>query len=360
MKRHYSRLATNATRLLFLVGLLVNAQLAVCEVRHYPIKDSKFPASEAKIGWLDNERVIFHGYEFGKVGQPSPDDGHPMAETGLFIWDTRKDTVTKYWNIDGPVPLCVFRGQIFFTQKVKGKENTWLAVIGAFGKEEQRFVSGKLWINGFSCRESAHKPEWVKEDKHRRWALLEDHGYLDFGASARRDPSKAAPILLYRPGATSPVELPLTGEQVRIHVSYFEFADAYLLESQRKTTHAAPVWLLKPDGSLTKVLDAKGKSWERFGWDRFCLTKKGLFLSGGRGGYASVGTSGGYLLASVQETPIRLVAGTVMNEAVSPDGCKVAFVHVLHGQAGAESVRALREGKPGSRTLKVLDLCEGE
>lgn len=347
---------------LIIVVLLMgmSPQLVACGEPHYPIKDSKFPAAEAKLGWLDNERVMFHGYEVGKVGQPSPDDGHPLAETGLFIWDIGKDTVTKYWDIDGPVPLCVFRGQIFFTQKVNGKENTWLAVTGSFGKEERKFVSGKLWVNGFSCRESTHKPEWVKEDKHRRWSLLEEHGYLDFGISSRRDPSKATLILLYQPNSTSPLELPLTGEQVRIHVSYFGFADAYLLESQRETTYAAPVWLLKPDGSLTKVLDTTGKSWERFGWDGFHLTKKGLFLSGGRGDYASVGTRGGYLLTSVQGTPTRFVAGTVRNEAVSPDGCKVAFVHVLHDQAAADSAKALRAGKPGSRTLKMIDLCQGD
>ena len=63
---------------------------------------------------------------------------------------------------------------------------------------------------------------------------------------------------------------------------------------------------------------------------------------------------------SVGETPSRLIAGNVRNEAVSPDGCKVAFVHVLHGQAGADSVKALREGKPGTRTLKMIDLCKGE
>ena len=65
---------------LLLVGL--SPQLASCGEPHYPIKDSKFPAAEAKLGWLDNERVMFHGYEVGKVGQPSPDDGHPLAETG--------------------------------------------------------------------------------------------------------------------------------------------------------------------------------------------------------------------------------------------------------------------------------------
>ena len=343
-----------------LLLLIVSPHLAVCGEPRYPVLDSKFPAAEAKLGWIDNERVMFHGYEVGKVGQPSPDDGHPLAETGLFIWDTAKGTVTKYWDVDGPVPLCVFQGQIFFTQKVKDKENSWLAVTGGFGEEERKVVSHKLWINGFSCRESAHKPEWVKEDKRRRWRLLEEHGHLDFGESAPGDLAKASPILLYQPGKAQGIQLPFTGEQVRLHVTYSEFDNSYLLEGRRITTDAGTVWRLKPDGTVTKVLEPIRKPWERFGWDRFHLTKNGLFLSGGRGSYATVGTSGGYLLASAQGTPSRLVAGTVRNEEVSPDGCKVAFVHVLHSQAGADSMKALREGKPGSRTLKIIDLCKEE
>lgn len=341
-------------------ALLITPQLAAGGEPRYPILDSKFPAAEAKLGWIDNERVMFHGYDVGKMTQPGPGEGYPTAAEGLFIWDAGKGTVTKYWDIKGPVPLCLFQGQIFFTQKVKDKENLWLAITGNFGKEERRLASEKLWINGFSCRESAHKPEWVKEDKHRRWGLLEEHGYLDFGEPSPGEPAKASPILLYQPNKTQGLQLPFTGEQIWLHVTYFEFDDSYLLEERRRTTDAGSVWRLKPDGTVTRVLEPTGKAWERIGWDRFHLTKIGLFLSGGRGGYASVGTSGGYLLAFAQGVPTRLVAGTVRNEEVSPDGCKVAFIHVLHSQAGADSAKALREGKPGSRTIKMIDLCKGE
>lgn len=337
---------------------VLSPQLAACGEPQYPVLDSKFPAAEAKLGWIDNERVIFHGYEVGKVGQPSPDDGHPMAETGLFIWDTKSNKVSKYWDIDGPVPLCVFRGQVFFSKKLKEKENTWLLISGSPGKEEQRTVSRGVSVNGHSCRVSDHKPSWLKEDKHRRLPLLEEHGYLDFGLPSRADPSKASPILLYQPSKEQSIQLPLTGEQVRPHVTYFEFADVYLLESQRETTSAGPVWLLRPNGTVTKILEPAGKAWEKMGWGHFSLTKKGVFLTGGRGGYASVGTAGGYLLR--EGKPARVITGFVRNAAVSPDGCRVAFVHVLHSQAGADSVKALREGKPGSRTLQMIDFCQGD
>jgi hypothetical protein len=344
--------------LLIWLLMFVSPQLTAGGELHYPIKDSKFPAAEAKLGWLDNERVIFHGYEVGKVGQPSPDDGHPLAETGLFIWDTAKDTVTKYWDIDGPVPLCVFRGQVFFSKKLKGKENTWLVVSGPLGKEEQKTVSGGVSVNGHSCRVSDHRPSWMKEDKHRRLPLLEEHGYLDFGIPSRADPSKASPILFYQPNKEQALQLPFTGEQVRLHTTYFEFNNSYLLEGQMETTYAAPVWKLKPHGTVTKVLQPTGQAWERMGWGHYYFTRSGLFLTGGRGGYGSVGSTGGYLF--VAGKPRRVVAGFVRNAAVSPDGCKVTFVHVLHSQAGADSAKALREGKPGTRTLQMIDLCKGD
>jgi hypothetical protein len=141
-------------------------------------------------------------------------------------------------------------------------------------------------------------------------------------------------------------------------VPYAEFADAYLLKGEQRTSDAVPVWQLSAEGTLAKLLDPKGNDWERMGWGGTHLTKKGLFLVGGRAGYDTVGTAGAYVL--VKDRPQRLIAGLVWNESVSPDGCKVAFVHVLHSQAGADSFRALLAGKPGTRTLKMIDLCKGD
>ncbi len=345
--------------LVLAMACALSSQIAVGGEPRYPIFDSKFPAAEAKLGWLDNERVIFHGYEVGKVGQPSPDDGHPMAETGLFIWDTGKNTVTKYWDIDGPVPLCVFRGQVFFSKKLKEKENTWLLISGTLGKEEQRTVYDSVSVNGHSCRVSDRRPSWMKEDKHRRLPLLEEHGYLDFGIPIWVDSSrKATPIVLYPPDNKKSVELPLTSQQVQLYATYAAFADVYLLKGEQRTSDAVSVWQFSPDGTVTRLLEPKGRAWERIGWGDVHLTKKGLFLVGGQAGYDTAGTSGAYLLIDTHLQ--RLIAGLVWNEAVSPDGCKVAFVHVPHSQAGADSARELRAGKPGARTLKVINLCKGD
>lgn len=345
--------------ILLLWLLLVSPQLAACGESRYPIFDSKFPAAEATLGWLDNEHVIFHGYEVGRVGKPSPDDGREFRETGLFIWDIPQNKVTKYWSIDSQVGLCVFRGAVTFKQRAKPGQDTWNVVTGDLYGAQQRREEQKIWLNGTSCRLNQDQPEWVVPDGHRRWGLLEEHGYLDFGVPIWVDPSReAAPIVLYRPDSKKRVELPLTGRQVQFNTMYVEFANVYLLKGEQRTSDAVPVWQLSPDGTMTKMLDPKGRDWERMGWGNVHLTKKGLFLVGGRAGYDTVGTAGAYLL--VDDHPQRLVSGLVWNESVSPDGCKVAFVHVLHSQAGADSFRALQAGKPGTRTLKITDLCKGD
>lgn len=341
----------------FLLFLLVSPQLAACGEPRYPVLDSKFPAVEAKLGWIDNERVIFHGYEVGKVGHPSPDDGHPLAETGLFIWDTAKGIIAKYWDIDGVTPLCVFHDQVWFLLGINGDEKSRLQVSGKLGHEQQMKAIGGGALNGVSCRYYTPKPEWADERRVRR-PLLEEHGYLDFGPWVNADRSDAARILFYRPNEKEPIILPLNPNHVVNLFDYVEFENAYLIDSKRQTTYPAPVWLLRPDGTVTKIFEPTGKRWERMGWSFVHLTRKGLFFWGGSAGYGSVGTAGGYLL--VKGKPQKLIAGLVWNESVSPDGCKVAFVHVLHSQAGADSVKALREGKPGSRTIKIIDLCKEE
>ena len=360
MKTGNRRKTKFTSGLLLFTVLAMGPQLAAYGEPHYPVLDSKFSAAEAKLGWLDNERVMFHGYDIGKMTQPGPGEGHPTAAEGLFIWDTVKGTVTKYWDINGPVPLCVFRGQVFFSKKLKEKENTWLVVSGPLGKEEQKEVSDGVSMNGHSCRVTDQRPSWMKEDKHRRLPLLEKHGYLDFGIPIWVDPSgEATPIVFYRPDSKNSVELPLTGLQVQVHTTYFEFADAYLLKGEQRTPDVVPLWLLKPDGTVTQLLEPKGREWERIGWTGFVWTRRGVFLiSRTADGYAAAGKSGGYLLR--EGNPERLIVGLLDNVAVSPNGCRVAFVHVLHSQAGADSAKGLRAGKSGSRTLKIIDLCKGD
>lgn len=338
--------------------LLISPQLAASGEPRYPVLDSKFPAAEAKLGWLDNERVMFHGYDIRKMTQPGPGEGHPTAAEGLFIWDTGKDTVTKYWEIDGPTSLCVYHDTIAFGQRIKGEDKSWTRVVGKVGQEQSVRSTGTDWVNPVSCAYSKERPPEVTGRRILRH-LREDHGYLDFGSTTKLGLLETAKVLYYRPAEKEPLSLPLTTKRVLNLFDYVEFENAYLLRGRATTPDAVPLWLLRPDGTVTQFLEPKGEAWERNGWTGYVLTRKGVFLiSRTADGYAAAGKSGGYLWDG--SNPKRLIVGLLDHVTVSPNGCKLAFVHILHSQAGADSVKALRASKSGSRTLQMIDLCKGD
>ena len=335
-------------------------QPAVCEEPKYPALDSKIPVDEQTHPiWLHNNQVIFMGYELDPAKPPKQVGLAWEIPQGVYVWDLEKGTAARDHHWDGTNNWCVSGEFRSYHRLQPGTDKTYDLVEGKSGKEQVNPLPAK-WSNRISCHHYyTALPYWRQEGKKTRSIpLREEHGYLDFGLPSRADPSKASPILLYPSDQKNPKQLPFTGEQVRFHVAYFEFADVYLLEGHRETTYATPIWLLKPDGTVTKALEPTGKAWERMGWGHFYLTKKGLLLTGGRGDYGSIGTTGGYLLE--RGKPTRIIAGFVRNAVISPDGCKVAFVHSLHSQAEADSVKAVREGKPGTRTLKIFNLCQGD
>ncbi|ALA57581.1 hypothetical protein [Nitrospira moscoviensis] len=84
---------------LTLIGLLLMAgvlQLAAAPDKpSFILKDSGFPASsQHRIYWLDNERVIFTGYEIDleKIDK----QGKYGREQNIYIWDTRENHRSIY------------------------------------------------------------------------------------------------------------------------------------------------------------------------------------------------------------------------------------------------------------------------
>ena len=347
--------------LIFLLGIfLVSPNLAAGGEPRYPIKNSKIPVDEQTHPvWLNNSQVIFMGYELDQANPPKQVGLAWEIPRGVYVWDLEKGTAARDHNWDETNSWCMSGEFRSYHRLRPGTEKTYDLVEGKVGEEQVLSLPAK-WSNRISCRHYyTPLPYWRHEGKKTRSIpLREEHGYLDFGLPSRADPSKASPVLLYPPDQKNPKQLPFTGEQVQFHIAYFEFAGVYLLEGHRETTYATRIWLLKPDGTVTKALEPTGKSWERMGWGHYQLTKHGLFLVGGKGKYDQVGTTGGYLLAD--DEPKRLIPGFVRNASVSPNGCKIAFVHALHSQAEADSVKALRQGKPGTRTLQMIDLCKGD
>jgi hypothetical protein len=339
--------------------LLMSPRLAASEEPRYPVLDSKVPVDEQTHPvWLNNKQVLFMGYDLDSANPPKQVDLTWVIPRGVYTWDLDKGTAARDHSWDGTTKWCVSGVFRSFLRLRPGTEKTYELLQGKAGEEKVQPYPEKHWFNNNSCHYYTAKPEWADERRVRR-TLLEEHGYLDFGPWVHADRSDTARILLYRPYEKEPLTLPLNPNHVLNLFEYVAFENSYLLRGKATTPDAVPLWLLRPDGTVTQPLDPKGRAWERIGWTGYVWTKKEAFLiSRTADGYAAAGKSGGYLLG--RDNPERLIVGLLDNVTVSPDGCRIAFVHVLNSQVGADSIKALRAGKPGSRTLKIIDVCKGD
>ena len=345
---------------LLLVGM--SPQLAASREPDYPIKDSKVPVDEQTHPvWLNNNQVIFMGYELDPANPPKQVDLAWEIPRGVYVWDLEKAAAVRDHSWDGTSKWCVAGAFRSFLRLRRGTDKTYELLEGKAGEEKVQPYPETHWFNNNSCHYYVAKPKWADERRVRR-TLLEEHGYLDFGPWANADRSDAARILFYRTNEKEPVILPLNPNHVLNLLEYVAFENSYLLRGKAATPDAVPLWLLRPDGTVTQLLNPKGRTWERIGWTGYVWTKKGAFLvSRTADGYAAAGKSGGYLLDGEDgDNAKRLIVGLLDHVAVSPNGCRLAFVHVLNSQVGADSFKELRTGKPGSRTLKIIDLCKGD
>ena len=341
--------------------------LSACGERApYPIKDSGFPAKDGtnvRVYWLDNDRVIFTGYkvdeylDYEKIGEGR------FPKKAIFIWDTRNNKITKYAEGD---LTCFFRnyiryaehrgdGSIYFYKGDLGREKAFASRKSL--NTETEYLSGQVEprVNLLTCQPDLPKPEWVKGP--RVTELLPEHGYLDFG----KDDwivDDANPILFYASGALVGKPILIGSHEVWKNVTFAPFAEAYLIKGFRETPGPAPVWQISKDGELKQSPQVpKHKYFESF--FQYYLVKNGAFVTTSTNAkFNLAGDSGGYLIHKDGSVK-KVIAGLVEATAISPDGCKVAVINVLHGQARADSMNALGAGKSGSQTLKMIDLCKG-
>lgn len=349
--------------------LLISPQLAACaQVTPYPVKDSGLLTEEADLVWLDNQRVLFHGYK--AVEQAKTQKEFPRyIDRGLYLWDTKTGAVELYDTFverkDGLQPqtkLCVHDGMLTYV-------NRGMVVTGTRGQETRTpFPKPSHWFNPHSCRYYDTKPFWLVEG-HRTIPLLEEHGYLDLGTVSPPQPDYLTlrlenpnpAISFYSVGAKKQFTLPIGWLEVGfLQVHYAPFRDAYLLsglqyyDEQRGFLPAWPrdtpprVWWLKSDGSLEKeelpnISPLQGNP------PRTVPVRTGLFVVAGNTRERPEPTAvGGYLIQG--QSLQRVINGMLRRMSVSPDGCKVAVVNDTH------------EKKPVSERirLQIIQLCEGD
>jgi hypothetical protein len=316
----------------FLVALLacISPQLAACaEVNSvYPVLDSGRRGLGVH-GWLDNDKVVFYS-ELGAKAHEGPS----ILDGGYYVWDIAAGKLNKDPSLEGAAKLCVQGDYVTFLRKAPTDEKKWLVVTRVKGLETVTPLVNAEWFNRFSCRYYEQKPQWDRG--HASLPLLEEHGSLFF-----KDSRENNPIMFFPPTSEKGVPLPIGTRQVWHNlVQYAPFKNAYLLypiayidpETGKEDPigpwpkgKPVPMWWLTPDGKVTTE-HIPYMPFMRGGSRGFYPTRAGIFITSHKtDDLGKPGDAGGYLAqASSVE---KLITGLLENVSVSPDGCKVAFLH---------------------------------
>jgi hypothetical protein len=326
--------------------LLISPQLAACADKvPFVLKDSGFQASsQHRIYWLDNERVMFTGYEINL--ETIDKHGRYGREQNIYIWDTRENRRSVY--VKNASLSCYFRGYIRYSilegpskKGPMGQERTYLDL--HYSKETWEEEPPE-WEENVKMHPIACKSYRSRGQLRDFIELLPDHGYLDFRRLPDVHPSQSSPILLYRTEANEATKLSINDSQVWPPlVRYVEFLNAYVMYGG---INQHTFWILEPDGTITEreVPVIHG------GWHHFLPMRSGVFASGGSINLkkqGDPGNRGAYWLKGDQVQKIE--SGFVNATAVSPDGCKLAFVRELHDNLSTAN----------RTTLHLIDTCKG-
>jgi hypothetical protein len=311
----------------------------------YPVMDSGVWADalhNSFIYWIDNDRVLFKNSEEKEKAK------HYRGRFNLAIWDIRTNKVTPYSEYAKSVYVCYREGFIYYTLEDEKKNKRQFA--GEFGKEKP-FVppsAKNVRYNDMDCQFHADPAPVEKIDgpkRHDLRFLLYRHGYLDFGLRSENHYGK--PTLYYRKGADRPISL---SDLSRRYFDYYAFKDAYLVKPIGQVN---VVWWLYPDGALEEIKFPDTPY--RPGGNSVHYTRKGFFIyiyDGRPPSFKVPGNTGGYLITA-NGKEIKLLSGYLKGEIVSPNGCKVAFVHYPY-------LDATLVADPAPITLKAIDLCTEE
>lgn len=331
----------------------------------FVLKDSEFPASgQHRIYWLNNDRVIFTGYEIklDKIDK----EGRYGREQNIYIWDTQKNSRTVY--VKNASLGCYFRGYIRYSildgpskKGPMGQERTYLDMLYSKDtwEEEPPEWEENVKMHPITCRSYRAKPFKVQADIVE---LLPEHGYLNFALPVTHQPGAALPLITFhRLSADAPVLLPVTRNELSRHdVHYLEFLNEYLLfsthlvdprtgkqvASWRKDAFQQ-FWTLNPGGTVSEL--QVPTPYNR--WDSLFPLREGVFATGRSVKVTEPrgpGDAGAYWIHGEGHIE-KLAAGLINTRAVSPNGCKVAFAPEPFDNLRIEN----------RVTLLLLDICQG-
>ena len=217
--------------------------------------------------------------------------------------------------------------------------------------------------NSFECTRVISKKD--RFPGHREYLLRKGDGMILYKLADRF--SDHSPARLVNSDKKIDIELPFTNyDYATVCTRYFEFKQAYFIydciprgqPSQEivkkwKAENCLPAWWMWPDGKTEKLCIPYGPWAIRNDWS-VMPTTRGLFITTlNENSMSDVGDAGGYLFRGGKLE--KIVTGRLRilkhgQNAVSPDGCRVAFKY------SPTWTRQSRIGI-GYQSTRILDVC---
>ncbi len=280
----------------------------------YKVKDAGMSAVDGSINWLDNERVIF-------VNKDAPGSGK------IYIWNT-KTGVTELYAPEALGGICYSDGYI--TYGIKIEDNTTYIKTGKIGEEELVVFDWddeelrKVQKNRYSCKRFI--PPEEHRDKNIHY-LKEGHGYIELGTKRKNE-------------YEFPVYISPEGERIKIDYrydwyynrpqNYYSFRGGYFIFKP-----FFPVWdgsgcnpgiWIYPDGEIESECIPFISAVKNYG-DAIPVSSGYLIVSYQVESNTEVGESGIYYFNKKMNDISLVYPGINEGVSVSPNGCKVAFLH---------------------------------
>lgn len=350
--------------LVFMFLLLSVITISGCNKKEnttqYKVVDSGMWISDSgggKIWWLDNERVLFPSNE--KL-QPN---GGPSK---IMIWNTSTGGISSSGLSS---VICADRNEVFWGER-DSLTNTVKYYHGALENPQlypppnPDMVPGNCFECGWVPRaggatipyhiklrgenflevvESMPDPEvWPQERRGKKEGSR--HSQAGVGAPALNK------VVYYERSGAKGVELPFQlGGWNSYEVTYIDWRKAYLIRPrQYYKNKPLRLWWLQQDGTVHEDSLPDKLPFTSAGGIDFHPVKAGIFVT--YNGGSSAGSDGAYLCS--EGKALRIISHMVQNAVVSPDGCRVVFIH-------AKSIKEYISRKKPFRTLKMIDFCKG-
>ena len=344
----------------FILLIAVCIGEVIAQPPHYWVRDTGhgfavLPSTIQQIFWLDNDRILYSGYE-SAIRETRKNDGESVLKRGIYILNIRNNRLNRHADAEGF--LCYRNGFVRYLVSFDVQTRVSVRREGKFGEEKESVADmkerprGQL-VNPLTCNDYDATGNATKVGK--RLPLLDDHGVLEYARSGPEAGSPMYPARLFARDGSEPITLPLSGAAVSAErVRYYEFADTYTVGYQppkgpstqwpKNAVHF--IYLMNPKGDVTEV-PISGGAWSDIPVHRFVLSKAGIVLYGGKlRKYLDPGTTGVYLVQGVRT--VKLVSGLLRGIGVSPSGCSVAVAMTSYSKV------------PDPTTIRIIEFCGKE